>query len=161
MDRHDLSVCTRNDRERLSQNWSQDVREAFAVVFFTAWSLSAEHLAVGCYIDRFGCLGVRLEVLWSLVVSQERRKRMAHSIRSRQPGGYSRTLLSAFKEMLAVQVKPVDGWKSACWGILTPDRRGTSNSLSVCTNPLDHEKLEEQGQHVCRDQVYQDEICGK
>jgi hypothetical protein len=45
------------------------LREAFAVVFFTAGDLSAEHLAVDCHIDPSGYLGVRLEVLWSLVLS--------------------------------------------------------------------------------------------
>lgn len=51
------------------QNWSQDFREPFAVVCFTAWNPSAEHLALDCYIDPSGYLGVRLEVLWSVVLS--------------------------------------------------------------------------------------------
>jgi hypothetical protein len=39
---------------------------------------------------------------------------MVHSIRSRQRGGYSRTLLSALQEMLAFQAEPVGGRRSAC-----------------------------------------------
>lgn len=135
--RRHMRVCTQNDGEHLtSQNWSQALREAFAIVCCTAWNLFAEHLAVDCHIDPSGYLGVHLEVHRSLVLGQERRKSMVDSIRSRQPSGYSRTLLSALQEMLAFQAKPVDGGRALGGDLVLTSSSCASGGLATVVRRL-------------------------
>jgi hypothetical protein len=77
--------------------------------------VSHQYLSLA-YLARSGSrMELFLEDHRSLVFGEERRKSMVHSIRLREPGWHSGTLLLTLKRMLALQTKTV-ATTSSSWG---------------------------------------------